>query len=731
MTAIEKYAELIQAKDNRPGKLTPTKEACLAVTPLDRASMASTIIVKAVNEQISLANTCSMIGRAIAPGLNSEDNSHRDTWLRIGMTTIQPLDEYGVIKLQRGSDYIKTDESARRASLYTEWVKGRSKKKKGGDRTPYTVRNVNSDHSNDFLFNLTVEILNYGMNNQNREVQFNKPLEWNGFTHSQFGKLVSNVNKRAISLMRGDKFKKTLDAVNKLQSTPFFINSEVLSRLKSSRRDIIKIMRKDSEGFDSFNSKKFNLDMALGLASKHEGSDLYSPVFLDNRGRTYYGASYLSRSGDDFQKGLLMVEPEPIGAVGYDNLLVAAVDFRDKGTEAKMSRADKLDIAANDVDEFIAVANGADFLTYVDNDGKKKNVGEPAQFLSVCCDIKAADDMGANYADYKSGVLISRDASQSGPMLMGIMTQDENTMKYTNVLKSDERYDLYEKLGAQMLKELKAYQPPPVKEYVPKHEDTLFGDQVYYTRNLAHYEHKGKADLLKLFSEQPKQIRKWSKYPLMLFGYSGEAQRIGEDLWIKMQHDFDWLTPPAAKMLAKIYYNSCKTTIPAVYQFMGGLKSLSTLTNRMDVDVTNISPYSGFPFMQDYYVMKSREVKCYYKGNRKEISLQIKSDVRDWRKTRSATAANFVHSIDADLLKMVVNEFPYTIATNHDAFFATASKIGKLDELLRECTKKIAYDYNALNDFLAQYGTSPKELGIVMNDIHPEFMPEYNEFCYS
>lgn len=721
MTAIEKYAELIELKDRKPSKSSPIRDAYLAVSPLDRANIAATIIIKSVNQQISLANTASMIGRAIAPDLRMEDNLHRDAWLKIGMITIQPLDEYGVIKLQRGSDYIKTDDTARRASLYTEWIKGRSKKKKGGDRTPYTLRNLKTEHSNDFLFKMTVEILNYGVNTQNREVQFNKPLEWKGFTHSQFGKLVSNVNKRAVSLMRGEKFQKTLDAVNKLQSTRFFINGEVLSRLQSTRRDIVKKMRESSDSFDSFNSKKYNLDMALGLANKHQGAPLYSPVFLDSRGRTYYGASYLSRSGDDFQKGLLMVEPETIGAQGYDNLLVAAIDFRDKGTEAKLSRAEKLAIADNDVDEFIAVAKGADYL----------HAGEPAQYLAVCFDIYNADKMGADYANYKSGVLLSRDASQSGPMLMGIMTQDENTMKYTNVLKGEKRYDLYEKLGAQMLKELKAYEPAPAKEYVPKHEDSLFGDQVYYTRNLAYYEHKGKADLLKLFSEQPKQIRKWSKYPLMLFGYSGEAQRIGEDLWIKMQHDFDWLTPPAAKMLAKIYYNSCKTTIPAVYQFMGGLKSLSTLTNRMDVDVTNISPYSGFPFMQDYYVMDSREVRPYYKGKKMSLMLQIKSDIRDRHKTRSATAANFVHSIDADLLKMVVNEFPHTIATNHDAFFATPSKITKLDEVLRTCTKKIAYEYRALDEFLAQYGTTPEELGIVMNEIHPDFQPENNEFCYS
>ena len=731
MTAIEKYAELIEEKDKRPGKATVVSQACKQVEPLDRANMAATLIIKALNTGVSMANTAVTIGRWIAPQLKTENDDDLDLWLKLGMRTIQPLDEYGVIQLQRGSEINKSDPTARRSSLYTEWVKGRSKNKKGGDRTNYRITHRKTEHSDDFLMRLTQEIMLYGVSKDNRDVQFNLPLEWTGFRHPQFGNLVSNVNKKAIPLMRGQKFQKTLDAVNKLQSTPFYINSDVLIRIKESRRDIIRLMKSSSDSFDSFMSKKYNLDQAIGKAEKHEGAECYSPVYLDNRGRTYYGASYLSRSGDDIQKGLLGVEPEAIGVKGYSNLLVAAVDFRDKGVEAKMSRADKLAVADNDVDEFLAVANGADFLTYTDGSGEVKSVGEPAQYLSVCIEIRNADLMGSNYAEYKSGVLLSRDASQSGPMIMGFLTQDYNTMKYTNVMKGTERYDLYEKLGAQMLKELKAYQPKESKEYTERHEDTQFGDQVYYTRNLSYYENKGKKDLLELFESKPKQLRAWSKYPLMLFGYSGEAQRIGEDLWIKQQGKFDWFTPPAAKMIAKIYYNSCKTTIPAVFQFMEGLKALSTLTNRMDVDVSNVSSYSGFPFMQDYYVMDSVECKPYYKGKKMTIMVRVKTDKRDWRKTRSATAANFVHSIDSDLLKMVVNEFPHTIATNHDAFFATASRIAELDETLRECTKSMALNYNPLNEFLSKYGTTPEELGITMNDVNPDFQPENNEFCYS
>ena len=97
---------------------------------------------------------------------------------------------------------------------------------------------------------------------------------------------------------------------------------------------------------------------------------------------------------------------------------------------------------------------------------------------------------------------------------------------------------------------------------------------------------------------------------------------------------------------------------------------------------------------------------------------------------RSGTPANLVHSIDSDLLKMVVNEFPHTIATNHDAFFATPGRINELDTVLRECTYKMA-SYDLVDNAIGRYGLKAEDLGIVINELNPKFNPLANEFCYS
>lgn len=723
MTAIEKYAELIELHDKASrGKFT---QYAKEVSPFERAEIAASHIVHSLFMSLPVTQMGVAIGKAIAPQLKAEGNEHKKTWMKIGMSTVYVLDKYGVIKLERMSTINKKDDSSRRASMYDSWIdsKKRSKTKKG-DWTSYMIRLRTGSKALTFIDQLVAEVSLYAWEEDNRMLHNECPEEWKGIRHPRFGDLISH-NKGSNELFKTDKFKNSLDAVNKLQSTPFYINEEVYNRLNKDRRSVLAKIKKDSSGPDSYVSKKYTFDRAMNIAKNNLGVPVYSPVYLDSRGRTYYGASYLSRSGDDFSKGLLCVEPEEIGYNGWDNLLVAAIDFRDKGVEAKMSYEDKLELASSQVDEFVGVANGDDY----------SNAGEMTQYLSVCIDIRNSLSLGGDYAKYKSGTLLSRDASQSGPMIMGFLTQDYNTMKYTNVLKYDVRHDLYEKLGAQMLVELEAYQPGELKELVERTEDSQWGDSLFSTRNCARLEAEAKQNFLKLFREQPKQLRKWSKYPLMLFGYSGEAQCIGADLWRKMHDEHDFLEPVGCLMIAKLFYESCKTAIPAVYQFMTGLKKFAGVVHKTKQDLTSISPYSGFPFVQSYWKMDNMDCRVGYdlgSGYKQiEFSLRYKTDKRDYNKTKSSTPANFVHSLDSDLLKMVVNEFDGTIATNHDAFFATPSRINDLDVTLRECTKRYAVNMKPLDELLLPYGVTPAELGIVINPVHDEFQPENNEFCYS
>jgi hypothetical protein len=319
---------------------------------------------------------------------------------------------------------------------------------------------------------------------------------------------------------------------------------------------------------------------------------------------------------------------------------------------------------------------------------------------------------------------------------MGIATQDENTMKYTNVLEDTNRYDLYEALGADMLKLLKDLD-------LPEYDGSLDGINISSVSDV--YDHKdmleskAKRDFIKYFDEEAGALRKWSKYPLMLFGYSAEEWCIANDLWNKFNLKCDFLTPVHVKLLADLYYKAAKTTIPAVYQFMEGLKKLASEVHKQKTDLLVHSAYSNFPFMQNYFKKESKAVVIYGKSAKKNggvkdkvnLSVQVTTEKRNFHKTRSGTPANAIHAIDSDLLKMVVNKFPHDMATNHDAFFATPGRIDELDVVLRECTMQLGTEYNLLGNITAGYGLTPEDIGIEVNPIHPKFNPLNNEYCYS
>jgi hypothetical protein len=726
MTALEKYSELIEKSDNRLQNVY--KDIILSYSGMERASMGSYELREALSNMIPVSRMLINLGKKVLLGFD-EKPENAGVVMTVGWSIIRPLVSEGYLSLQRQSQFMLT-ESDVKANAFKSYESFKRSSKKKGDWTTYMFTDGTKEPG--FLDDLGNEV-GIAMIDEKGKIQKNKPLEWEGYDHVDYGTISSRPSKRAKQLFNSKTGANTLKAINKLQGTAFFINNNLLDRLINEKKEVEAYIREKSETLQSGSSKIYSFRRMIDLAIEHRDGELYSAVNQDFRGRMYYTANYLNRSSSDWAKGLLGVEPEAIGVNGYNNLLVAAVDFRDKGVEAKMSRADKLAIADNDVDEFIAIANGANFLTYTDDKGNIKNVGEPAQFLAVCCDIRNADQMGSNYAEYKSGVLLSRDASQSGPMLMGIATQDEMAMKYTNVLQDDKPHDLYTYMGGCMLDSMKKIDVEDIVDIDPM-PDTLFERNLWCSKNDKQLRARAKRDFLNLFSTEPSSLRSWAKYPLMLFGYSAREYCIANDLYNKMYTKHDWLTSVHVIFIAELFYEACKQAIPEVHKFMEGMQTFGKLVKDQDKDVEVISAYSGFPFVQQYRKFDSRQKRLFWTDKESmdvQLRYRIKTDVKDTNRIKSGTPANLVHSIDSDLLKMVVNEFDGPIATNHDAFFTTAARVSDLDVVLRECTYKMGTEYNLVENAISPYGITVEDLGITIKEINPNFNPMANEFCYS
>lgn len=722
MTAIEKVAELIKEADKNLRHAN--KDLVKTLSPEVRANLTAYRVNKALNFNIPTTATAIALGRDILKYTGAPINLETKELLAIGWSTIHPLINADLVVDKRQPNFVNSDGTTNRANMFKAYEQTFQKKKAKGDRECYMFEVGSSSEAVDFCDMLSRESA-LDPANPRSAIYDNPCVHWDSPYNSQLGPISSRMNTNAKYQFKYRTVKPTYDAMNKLQDTPFYVNEKVLDRIMLDYDKIKQKIKDESESQVSVDSKIKELELTLELANEWKGKPIYSPVLLDFRGRTYYGSKYLTRSGSDWAKALLSVEPEIIGYDGWDNLLVAAIDFRDRGVEAKMSKADKLALAETQIDDFIAIANGADFLY----------AGEAGQFYAVCCDIAGAYDMDLRFDEYKSGVLLSRDASQSGPMLMGIATQDEMAMKYTNVLEDTKRYDLYEYVGSVMLRLLKEsnYTNQELTEKPEEHWKL----PNWLRQNDQYFKYHAKKQFLDEFERDPKAIRKWAKYPLMLFGYSAKQFCIASDLWDKFHLKYDWLTPVHVKLIADLFYDACREAIPSVYSFMMGMKKFGTYARKNGMvdcpemqDVLVTSAYSGFPFMQDYKVSEQRSKEVWSKKSRRHLSFKVYTDKLDRFSIESGTAANVVHSIDADLLKMVVNKFPGTISTNHDAFFATAGRINELDKVLRECTYELS-NLNLIENVLSKYNVTAKELGITVNEKNAKFKPQNNEYCYS
>jgi DNA-directed RNA polymerase len=119
-------------------------------------------------------------------------------------------------------------------------------------------------------------------------------------------------------------------------------------------------------------------------------------------------------------------------------------------------------------------------------------------------------------------------------------------------------------------------------------------------------------------------------------------------------------------------------------------------------------------------VTKLRYNSNLYKGS-KPITIQIPLDKLDLKRQRNGVMPNFIHSLDASVIALMVNKFltddNICLFTVHDCFATTADKVELMSLLVREAFIGIYADnsyINKLHDLLIMYIRSHYE--VIQND---------------
>ena len=85
------------------------------------------------------------------------------------------------------------------------------------------------------------------------------------------------------------------------------------------------------------------------------------------------------------------------------------------------------------------------------------------------------------------------------------------------------------------------------------------------------------------------------------------------------------------------------------------------------------------------------------KSNRYQSVLYKPSDCENFAKQKSAAMANFIHSIDAHIMFLVLRDFDSDIVPIHDCWGVPSSKIDCLRDLVRQDYSLIVDDYSLYN----------------------------------
>lgn len=391
---------------------------------------------------------------------------------------------------------------------------------------------------------------------------------------------------------------------------------EELKKIKKARvkfSEKVEMYNADMSDYESALGKYRAIRLAIQIAEMYVGETIYFPHSYDFRGRIYPLPVGLSPQGSDAVKSLLL----------YANV----EETTDRGMEwnwaylASLYGEDKLDFDKR-------VWKGKELLwaDYMEAD-------EPYQFLAHQKELQKFMEQ----PDYVPNTRIHLDACNSGSQFTSAITGDRSGCLATNVIPT------FDENGYQIRQD--AYQLVSDKSIELCDEMILFEKDV---------ERKSTIRFIKPLLED--NGRKICKVPVMVSNYGGTSGGRAHILWDmlrELQVDRKWIT----KKVAVLFSNIIGESIVGV---LNGGKAFEIYIHKMNNIIAKDNQPIIWETSDGFHVvhiknreLKSKQVTCLLPGARKKTTINKKVYSNDVSSTKmkSAISPNYIHSLDAELLR--------------------------------------------------------------------------------
>ena len=405
--------------------------------------------------------------------------------------------------------------------------------------------------------------------------------------------------------------------------------------------------------------------MQMNIAREFRNDVWYLPFSFDYRGRAYPIPSFLTPQDTDFGKSLLIADKgAPITDEGKDwlSFQVATCFGLDKA-----SWQERIDWCADATNRELIKRVATDPLG---NIGDWENVDEPWQFLASC------EEWWAIHTGKRvhTHLFVATDATCSGLQILAGMARDKSTAQMVNVIGSDKPQDAY--------------------KVVANHSIDKIPERL-----------------------RPFWDRKATKRCVMVIPYNAKPysnrayiREAFTDKGLKVDKD-------EVTQCVKAVRSTMEDVVPGPMRVMRWIETEVSNAIKNGAKLIKWETPSGFIVVQKLMKHETKTIKTQLMG---ETQIRIAGEEKgvDLKHHKNATAPNLIHSYDASLLHLSINEFgERPIATIHDSVLCLATDMKYLSTLVRKTYMHLFAEHEPLNNFAREIKAETKPP--IIGDLQP------------
>ena len=486
-----------------------------------------------------------------------------------------------------------------------------------------------------------------------------------------------------------------VQALDNIQSQEWKLNLDVYKVLLKNRERFTTVTGDNKRQLQQSYSKVSEFRSIVSIASrvrKHESFWQY--VECDYRGRVYFTQPFLNFQGSDYARGLFQFgKLKRVTAKGLkwiarhtaccfnESYHIDSIPLWCSGNYRDHLMAEGLDTIS--VDKM--TMEDREKWTYMNMDKIIHNYDlldceKPVSFLACCFEWRRYHE---NPDIFYSRLPIPIDGSNNGWQHLAAISCDPQAGKLVGLVPVEIQEDFYVKTAKELIK----LQP----EWFEERQIPM------------------------------KHIRKGiSKRGSMTRAYSAGAGKIAENMYADCEtagyHKQYNIDPQDCGMLAKSLVKAIDITCPGPLKTMAYLQELATQElDRTGNDTITWTTPTGFPVIYEAPRLDKYRymIRMRIDGKSKRINHVAQFPaygIADYRKFMCGISPNFIHSIDASHMCMVVSRWGSAFGGVHDSFSTYADDVDDLQQLTKEVFVEFYTSDNNYKDIQRMILTDDVEL---------------------